>query len=125
MSQSCRSIFYYVIRSLLEEVEERTGEMRIRIGLPAIHFGSFYNLLKSMEKSMNCSIEYYQIDLREEDWTLDSDAIDEKEVASCDLIMCQHLFGFPFRQDRLLDLGKKNGVPILEDCVQSGREAIQ
>ena len=60
MSQSCRSIFYYVIRSLLEEVEERTGEMRIRIGLPAIHFGSFYNLLKSMEKSMNCSIEYYQ-----------------------------------------------------------------
>ena len=34
VSQSCRSIFYYVIRSLLEEAEQRTGKMRIKIGLP-------------------------------------------------------------------------------------------
>ena len=31
-----------------------------------------------MEKSVNCSIEYYEIDLKEEDWTLDSDMIDEQ-----------------------------------------------
>ena len=73
-----------------------------------------------MEKSVNCSIEYYEIDLKEEDWTLDSDMIEEEDVASCDLIMCQHLFGLPFCQDKLFELGKKNNIPILEDCVQSG-----
>ena len=46
ISQSCRSIFYYVVRSLLEEAKARTGEARLKIGLPAVHFGSFYNLLK-------------------------------------------------------------------------------
>ena len=73
-----------------------------------------------MEKSTGCVIEYYEIDLREEDWTLDSDSIDEAELASCDLIMCQHLFGLPFRQERLFEVGRRSGVPILEDCVQSG-----
>ena len=46
ISQSCRSIFYYVVRSLLEEAKARTGEARLKIALPAVHFGSFYNLLK-------------------------------------------------------------------------------
>lgn len=120
VSHSCRSIFYYIIRTLLEEAKERTGEMKIKMALPAVHFGSFHTLLKGMEKSMNCTIEFYEVDLKEEDWTLDHDSIDEKEIASCDLVLCQHLFGLPFTQDKLFELGKKYNIPILEDCVQSG-----
>lgn len=120
VTHSCRSIFYYIIRTLLEEAEERTGKMKIKMALPAVHFGSFYRLLKGMEKSMHCIIEFYEIDLKEDDWTLDQDSIDEKEISSCDLILCQHLFGLPLNQDRLIDLGKKYSIPVLEDCVQSG-----
>lgn len=31
-----------------------------------------------------------------------------------------HVFGVPFNMDRLFQLGKKHGIPIMEDCVQSG-----
>jgi hypothetical protein len=87
VTHSCRSIFYYLIRTLLEESKEKTGKMKIKMALPAVHFGSFYRLLKSMEASMNCVIEFYEVDLKEGDWTLDSDSIDENEIKSCDLIV--------------------------------------
>lgn len=120
VTHSCRSIFYYIVRILLEEAQERTGQSKIKMALPAVHFGSFYRLLKGMEKSMKCTIEFYEIDLKEDDWTLDQDSIDEKEIATCDLILCQHLFGLPFVQDKLFQLGNKYSIPVLEDCVQSG-----
>lgn len=120
ITNSCRSIFYYVIRTLLEEAKEKKGQMKIKMALPAVHFGSFYRLLKGMEKSMNCIIEFYEIDLKEDDWTLDQNSIDEEEIKTCDLILCQHLFGYPFAQDRLFELGNKYNIPVLEDCVQSG-----
>jgi hypothetical protein len=120
VTHSCRSLFYYVIRILLEESKERTGEMRIKVALPSVHFGSFYRLLKGMEKSMNCKVDFYEIDLHEDDWTLDEDSVDEAEFKTCDLVLCQHLFGYPFQQDKLFQLGKKHNIPILEDCVQSG-----
>ena len=69
---------------------------------------------------MNCVVEFYEIDLKEEDWTLDQDSIDPEELKTCHIILCQHLFGYPFGQDRLFELGKKYNIPILEDCVQSG-----
>jgi hypothetical protein len=120
VTNSCRSIFYYVVRTLLEEAQVRTGKMKIKMALPAVHFGSFYRLLKGMEQSMDCVIEFYEIDLKEDDWTLDQDSIDPEEIKTCDLILCQHLFGVPFTQDRLFELGNKYNIPILEDCVQSG-----
>lgn len=120
ITHSCRSIFYYVIRNLLEEAKEKKGEMKIKLALPAVHFGSFFKLLKGMEKGMNCVVEYYEIDLKEDGWTLDQDSIDEEEVKTCDMIICQHLFGVPFVQDKLFELGNKHSIPILEDCVQSG-----
>jgi len=120
VTNSCRSVFYYVIRALLHDAQARTGKMKIKMALPAVHFGSFYRLLKGMERSMNCVIEFYEVDLKKGDWTLDQDSIDPEEIKTCDLILCQHIFGAPFTQDRLFELGKKYNIPILEDCVQSG-----
>jgi dTDP-4-amino-4,6-dideoxygalactose transaminase len=120
ITHSCRSIFYYIIRTLLDEAKAEKGESRIKIALPSVHFGSFYRLLRGMEKSMNCQIDFYEIDLKEDDWTFDEQDVDEEELAKCDLVLCQHLFGVPFPQDKLFQLGKKYGIPIVEDCVQSG-----
>ncbi|KAL3906927.1 MAG: hypothetical protein SGILL_009081, partial [Bacillariaceae sp.] len=93
----------------------------IRICLPSLHFGSFYRLLRGMEKSMDCCIEFYEVDLCENDWsTLDEDSVDEEEFRKCDMLLCQNLFGLPLKHDRLIQLAKKYDIPILEDCVQSG-----
>jgi hypothetical protein len=120
ISHSCRSIFYYVIKTTLEKALETRGESRIKIALATVHFGSFYRLLRGMEQSLKCTIEFYEVDLKEEDWMLDQDSFVEKELASCDLIIAQHLFGVPFEQERFFALGKKLNLPIVEDCVQSG-----
>lgn len=120
LTHSCRSIFYYIIKNCLDQALEKTGESKIKIALPAVHFGSFYRLLRGMEKSMKCKIEFYEIDLNEDDWTLNQNDIDEEEFKKCNLVVCQHLFGYPYTQDKLLALGKKYNIPIMEDCVQSG-----
>jgi hypothetical protein len=120
VTHSCRSIFYYIIRTLLEEAYERTGERRIKMALPAVQFGSFHRLLKSMEQSIPCTIEFLVVDFNKDDWTLNQDSIDETEFQTCQLVLCQHLFGVPLKQGRLVALGHKYKIPILEDCVQSG-----
>jgi dTDP-4-amino-4,6-dideoxygalactose transaminase len=120
LAHSCRSIFYGIIKLTLDRAFETKGEWRITIATPSVHFGSFYKLLRGMETSMNCTIDFYEIDLNENDWTLDEASIDEAEFSKCDLVLCQHLFGVPFDQDKLFELGKKYDIPIIEDCVQSG-----
>mmetsp|Transcript_11085 Transcript_11085/g.19510 ORF Transcript_11085/g.19510 Transcript_11085/m.19510 type:complete len:514 (+) Transcript_11085:64-1605(+) len=129
ITHSCRSIFYYVIRSLLNNAKQRNGnngnddsqqQAKIRICLPSVHFGSFYRLLRGMEKSMGCTIEFYEVDFRSQDWTLDQDSVDENEFKKCDLLLCQHFYGLPMKQEKLVKLAKKYNIPILEDCVQSG-----
>jgi hypothetical protein len=120
LTHSCRSIFYYVIKNRLDHAQETKGKAHIKIALPGVHFGSFYRMLRGIENSMDCKIEFYEIELKEEDWTLDQDSIDEDEIKKCDLILCQHLFGVPFDQNKLFELGKKFNIPILEDLVQSG-----
>ncbi|KAL3906989.1 MAG: hypothetical protein SGILL_009054, partial [Bacillariaceae sp.] len=128
IAHSCRSIFYYIIRYLLAHADNAkrnndndSNKPTIRICLPSLHFGSFYRLLRGMEKSMDCCIEFYEVDfISEKDLTLDQDAVDEDEFKKCDLLLCQNLFGLPLKQDRLIQLAKKYDIPILEDCVQSG-----
>jgi hypothetical protein len=121
ITHSCRSIFYYIIRYLLTHAKRNNdGKSTIRICLPSLHFGSFYRLLKSMEKSMECRVEFYEVDFKSDDWTLDQDAVDEEEFKKCDMLFCQNIFGLPLEQDRLVKLAKKHHIPVLEDCVQSG-----
>lgn len=120
ITHSCRVIFLTVINALLNEAEQKTGKRKIRICIGTIHFGSFYKLLKSMVKPGECEIEYYEVDYKREDWTLDESTVDPEKVKDCDLIMCQHIFGVPLKQDIFWELGKKFNIPILEDCVQSG-----
>lgn len=120
ITHSCRSIFYYIIRYFLNHAKRVHGKPTIRICLPSLHFGSFYRLLRGIEKSMDCCIEFYEVDFNAKDWTLDQDSVDEEEFKKCDLLLCQHIFGLPSKQDRLVQLAKKYDIPILEDCVQSG-----
>jgi dTDP-4-amino-4,6-dideoxygalactose transaminase len=120
ITHSCRSIFYYVIRYFLNHAKRVHGKPTLRICLASLHFGSFYRMLRGIEKSMDCCIEFYEIDLSAKDWTLNEDSVDENEFQKCDLLLCQHLFGLPLQQDRLVQLAKKHDIPILEDCVQSG-----
>jgi hypothetical protein len=120
VTHSCRSIFYYLIKNILEKVRAEKGQNHIKIAISTVHFGSFYRLLVGMQKSLGCSIQFYEIDLKKDDWTLDENSINEEEFSKCDMVMCQHLFGVPFTQNKFWVLGKKYNIPIVEDCVQSG-----
>lgn len=119
ITHSCRSIFYYIIKTLVDQAKSE-NKNKIKIAISTVHFGSFYRLLQGMQKSLDCKIEFYEVDLKENDWTLDSKSINEEEFSKCDMVMCQHLFGVPFEQDKFFELGKKYNIPIIEDCVQSG-----
>eukprot|EP00484_Ammonia_sp_Unknown_P025423 CAMPEP_0197024522 /NCGR_PEP_ID=MMETSP1384-20130603/5050_1 /TAXON_ID=29189 /ORGANISM="Ammonia sp." /LENGTH=489 /DNA_ID=CAMNT_0042452919 /DNA_START=131 /DNA_END=1600 /DNA_ORIENTATION=- len=121
ITHSCRTIFYCIIKSLLDATHTNNGEeKRIKICGASIQFGSFYRLLRSIELAEKCKIEHYEIDVSLTDFTLNTASIDEEEVSQCDLILCMHLFGVPFEQNVLFELGRKYDIPILEDCVQSG-----
>jgi hypothetical protein len=120
IAHSCRSIFYYIVRALLNQNKRVKKKNALRICLVSLQFGSFYRLLRGMEKATNCIIEFYEVDLKEKDWTLDEDTVDEDELKKCDLLLCQNLFGLPLAHDKLVQLAKKHDIPILEDCVQSG-----
>merc|ERR1719249_97639 len=80
----------------------------------------FYRILRQIDMEDDCDIDFYEIDLKANDWTLDTSTIDEEEFKSCDMVLCMHLFGVPFDQDILFELGHKFGIPVIEDCVQSG-----
>jgi hypothetical protein len=119
ITHSCRSIFYYVIRSLIDKAKQK-NEHVIRICLPSLHFGSFYRMLGGIEKSEGVVFQYCEVDFHSNDWSLNEDSVDEDEFKRCDLLICQHVFGVPFPYRRLPKLAKKYNIPILEDCVQSG-----
>eukprot|EP01083_Nonionella_stella_P150244 478322_1 len=116
ISHSCRTIFYCVIKYLLSLKQNK----KLKICCVSLQFGSFYRLFKALELSENCTIEFYEIGLNPKDWTIDESQINEEEIRSCDLILCQHFFGVPFEQNVLFQLGHKFNVLILEDLVQSG-----
>ena len=121
ITHSCRSIFYCVIQTLLDEALEKKGQRKLRIAIASVHFGSFYRLLDTIKKEHDdTEIEFYEIDLKPDDWSLDEAAMDEDQVRTCDLIFCQQFFGVPFAQNKLFEMGRKHNIPILEDCVQSG-----
>ena len=123
ITHSCRSIFYYIVRYLLRNARHNnnsSSKPTIRICLPSLHFGSFYRLLRAMEQSMDCCIDFYEVDFNADDWTLDQDAVDEEEFRKCDILLCQNVFGLPLNLDRVIQLAKKYDIPVLEDCVQSG-----
>lgn len=117
VTHSCRTIFHVAVQALLDEAKKRTGQRKIRIATCSVHFGSFYRLLRSLPDAM---VEYYEVDLHPQDFTLNAASIDETEIQTCDLILCQNLFGVPFGQDALFQLGRKHNIPVMEDCVQSG-----
>lgn len=119
VAHSCRVIFLSIMQALLDEAWERTGQRKIRICLATIHFGSFYKLLTSLHKPGECEIQYYEVDFRE-DYTLDQNSVDPVQVRQCDVIFCQHIFGVPLEQDIFWQLGQQYGIPVVEDCVQSG-----
>lgn len=120
IAHSCRSIFYYIVRALLNHNKSVEGKYTLRICLVGLHFGSFYKLLRGIGQLTNCTIEFYEVDLKDEDWTLNEDSVDEDELRRCDLLLCQNLFGLPLAHDKLVRLAKKHDIPIVEDCVQSG-----
>ena len=116
LTHSCRTLFYCVVKSLLAKKHKK----RLKICTGAVQFGSFYRILKQIELSDACAIELYEIDFAVSDFTMDTFSMDEAQVASCDLILVQHLFGVPMPQSALFRLARKLRIPIVEDCVQSG-----
>lgn len=117
VTHSCRTIFHLTVQGLLDEAKKRTGKRKIRVATTSVHFGSFFRLLSTLP---DAEVEYYEVDLNPDDWSVDQGAIDEKEIMKCDLVLCQNLFGVPLVQDALFKLGRKHNVPVMEDCVQSG-----
>jgi len=115
VTHSCRTIFDCFIRTLLA----RNGGT-LRICTNSVHFGSFYRILKAMNLEDGVDIDFYEIDLQLDDWSLSTDSVSASTLKSCDVVLCMHLFGVPLDQTVLFELGHKFGIPVVEDCVQSG-----
>jgi perosamine synthetase len=58
------------------------------------------------------------VDIEPETWTMDISLVEEKITARTKAIMAVHIYGHPVEMDRLLQIGQKYGVSILEDAAE-------
>lgn len=59
------------------------------------------------------------VDIEPNYYTIDVDKIEEKITAKTKAIIPVHLFGHPADMDPILELAKKHGLRVIEDCAQA------
>ena len=52
-------------------------------------------------------------------FNIDADKIEEKITSKTKAIMVVHLYGQASRMDKILEVAKRNNLPLIEDCAQS------
>ncbi|MCO4782543.1 MAG: DegT/DnrJ/EryC1/StrS family aminotransferase [Candidatus Cloacimonetes bacterium] len=59
------------------------------------------------------------VDVDPETFNIDSKQVEEKITSNTKAIIAVHLYGLPAKMDALLRVGKKYGIPIIEDAAQA------
>lgn len=59
------------------------------------------------------------VDVLEDTWCLDSEKVEASITPKTRAIMAVHLYGSISNMDALLDIGKRHGIPIIEDAAES------
>ncbi len=113
-----------------------SGTSALIAGLLALQYSNKYPKVKKGAKVITSPISYISsstailhagmepvwVDIDEETYILDCDQVEEllKEgPESYALILPVHLMGYPNNMDRLIEIGKKYGVEVLEDSSQA------
>lgn len=58
-------------------------------------------------------------DLDPETYNMDPESVEANVTPRTKAIMAIHLFGNPSDMDAILDIGKRHGIPVMEDCSQA------
>jgi len=58
-------------------------------------------------------------DLDPETYNIDPESVEANITPKTKIIMPIHLFGNPSDMDAILDIGKRHGIPVIEDCSQA------
>lgn len=59
------------------------------------------------------------VDIRESDYNIDPDLIERAVTPRTRAIMAQHSFGIPADMDALVDIARRTGLPLIEDCAHA------
>ena len=59
------------------------------------------------------------VDISREDYNIDACRIEEAITKNTGAILPVHLYGKPAKIDKIKEIGKKHGIPVIEDCAQS------
>ena len=64
-------------------------------------------------------------DIETDTFNLDADAVEAKITPRTRAILAVHMFGGPARMDRLMEVGERHGVAVIEDCAQAAGTKYQ
>ena len=64
------------------------------------------------------------VDVRDDDFNIDPDLIEQKITPRTKAIIPVHLYGHPCRMDQIASIARKHGLAVIEDCCQAHGAAI-
>ncbi len=56
------------------------------------------------------------VDIEPVTYNIDPNLIEEKITPKTKLIIAQHTYGYPADMDAIMDIGRRKGLPVVEDC---------
>ena len=65
------------------------------------------------------------VDVRDDDFNIDPDLIEQKITPRTKAIIPVHLYGHPCRMDEIASIARKHGLAVIEDCCQAHGAAIE
>ncbi|MCX8084211.1 MAG: DegT/DnrJ/EryC1/StrS family aminotransferase [Calditerrivibrio sp.] len=78
-----------------------------------------FTFIATAEAIVYCGGKPVFVDVDEETMNIDVQKIEEKITSKTKAIIPVHLFGNPCDMDKIIDISKKFGLKIIEDCAQS------
>ena len=107
-------------------VATTSGTTAIHLALMALSIKAGDEVLVSTLTNMaTCFAVLYQgavpvpIDIDPETWNLDPALLEQKITPRTKAILVVHLFGHPVDMDPVLDLARKYGLSVIEDCAEA------
>lgn len=105
-TNSCRTAFYLIIKALGIKVDEE-------VILPAFNMSAFPKILKLKK------IKPVFVDVDEGALNIDVKKIENSITKNTRAIVAVHLLGNPCDMEPIMDIAKKHGLFIIEDCANS------
>lgn len=95
----------------LKEVE--SWDENTEVLVPAITFIATSNAV------IHAGLKVVFVDVDAEDYNIDYKKIEEKITSNTKCIIPVHAFGMPCEMDKIMEIAKKHGLKVIEDCAES------